>query len=132
MAATLAALLLLLAQVADAQHVVGPGGVTPYGGGAARRGGGYGYVREPAEVREPSPRCAGPGPLCSRRVLAAVFAQGFFVAGSSIESMNGDYKKVETIPSSIPHTFHYAYRKWPFGTEDNAQSKGWHMGCVFI
>ena len=34
--------------------------------------------------------------------------QGFFVAGSSIEAMNGVYKKVEKVPSAIPHTFHYA------------------------
>ena len=50
-----------LAGAANAQAVVGPGGVTPYGGGAARRGGGYGYVREPAEVHgAPCPHVAPP------------------------------------------------------------------------
>jgi len=85
-----------------AQHVVGPGGVTPYSGGGGRRSGGYGYVRDPAE--------------------------GFFVAGSSIKEMNGVYKKVEQVPSAIPHQFHYAYRKWPHGSEDNMRS--WHMALV--
>ena len=93
---------LLLLGAATAQHVVGPGGVTPYSGGGARRGGGYGYVREPAE--------------------------GFFVAGSSIKEMNGMYKKVEKVPSAIPHKFHYAYRKWPHGQDDDM--RGWTMALV--
>lgn len=101
-------LLLLVAALALAQrgchgqHVVGPGGITPYSGGGARRSGGYGYVRDPAE--------------------------GFFVAGSSIKEMNGVYKKVEKVPAAIPHTFHYAYRKWPYGGEDKMRS--WHMALV--
>ena len=94
--------LLALQRSAFAQHVVGPGGVTPYTGGAASRSGGWGYVRDPAE--------------------------GFFVAGSSIKEMNGVYKKVDKVPSIIPHVFHYAYRKWPFGTEDNMRS--WHLALV--
>ena len=97
-----AALLPMLGRRAAAQHVVGPGGVTPYSGGAASRSGGWGYVRDPAE--------------------------GFFVAGSSIPELNGVYKKVERVPAAIPHTFHYAYRKWPYGSEDDMTS--WHMAHV--
>ena len=99
-----AALLAVLRQqpLCHGQHVVGPGGVTPYSGGGARRSGGWGYVRDPAE--------------------------GFFVAGSSIKEMNGVYKRVEKVPSAIPHTFHYAYRKWPYGSEDDMRS--WHMALV--
>eukprot|EP01048_Picozoa_sp_COSAG05_P001160 COSAG05_NODE_38_length_27626_cov_78.614306_3_plen_354_part_00 len=93
----------VLSSLCTAQHVVGPGGVTPYSGGGRSRSGGFGYVREPAE--------------------------GFFIAGSSITEMNGMYKKVERIRNTlVPHEFHYAYRKWPYGTED--PMTGWVMALV--
>jgi hypothetical protein len=76
--AALASLLLL--RGAAGQHVVGPSAITQYSGGGGRRGGGYGYVREPAE--------------------------GFFVAGSSIKGLNGVYARVEKVPSAIKHVFH--------------------------
>ena len=59
----------------NAAQLVGPGAVTPYAGmGSQQRG--YGYVRDPAA--------------------------GFFVAGSSIDSLNGVYARVNVPPDS-PH-----------------------------
>lgn len=87
-------------------HPVAPGGVAPYSGGGARRGGGWGYVREPAE--------------------------GFFIAGSSIKAMNGVYKKVERVPAAIPHKFHYAYRQWPHGTEDQMRGCAQAACCCWL
>ena len=51
-------------------QLVGPGGMTTYGGGG-RRHGGYARVSEPGK--------------------------GFFVAGSSLTGVNGVYQRVETI-----------------------------------
>eukprot|EP01047_Picozoa_sp_COSAG01_P009463 COSAG01_NODE_389_length_17708_cov_111.404452_3_plen_213_part_00 len=87
-------------------HPVAPGGVAPYSGGGARRGGGWGYVRDPAE--------------------------GFFIAGSSIKAMNGVYKKVERVPAAIPHKFHYAYRQWPHGTEDQMRGCAQAACCCLL
>jgi len=102
LAAVAATVLLQQLRVAVGQGVVGPGGVTPYSGGGGRRSGGYGTVRDPPA--------------------------GFFVAGSSIKDMNGVYVRVENIPSSIDHKFHYAYRKWPVDKRDDMS--GWHMALV--
>jgi len=84
-----------------AQVPMGPGSMQPYAGGGGRQRS-YGYVREPA--------------------------MGFFIAGSTIKDMNGVYKRVEQVPSWLPHKFQLAYRKWPFGEADHLD--GWHIALV--
>ena len=71
-----AAVALLLA-AASAQQLVGPGGMTPYsGGGGGRRFGGYVTIRDAVN--------------------------GFFVAGSSIDDLNGVYGPRLTDLSALP------------------------------
>eukprot|EP00756_Hemistasia_phaeocysticola_P033139 Hpha_TRINITY_DN16450_c0_g1::TRINITY_DN16450_c0_g1_i2::g.163824::m.163824 len=64
--------------------LVGPGAMTPYGGGGRRRQRGTCVVREPA---------------C-----------GFFIAGSSIEDMNGIYGRVARVPNSLKHEALLSYK----------------------
>eukprot|EP00959_Pyramimonas_sp_CCMP1952_P171136 3575995-Pyramimonas_sp.AAC.1 len=71
--------------------LVGPGAMSPYGGGGGSRGGGFGYVdRYPA---------------------------GFFVAGSSIEGINGLYFREEQeknpfLPHAVIYYYINKYSKW--------------------
>ena len=66
-------------------QLVGPGGVAPYGSGG-RRHGGYARVSQPGK--------------------------GFFVAGSSIEGVNGVFERVQSLPTDLIalHNFSLAYR----------------------
>ena len=70
--------------MAFSQGVVGPGGVTTYGGGGRQHGG---YVR----VRDPG--------------------KGFFVGGSTLWGVNGVYVRRETLPHEKMelHSFQLAY-----------------------
>ena len=69
------------ATAAWCSSLVGPGAVTSFTGGGARRSRGYGYVRDPAA--------------------------GFFIGGSSMKGLNGVYERVDPngglIERLLPH-----------------------------
>eukprot|EP01062_Namystynia_karyoxenos_P007276 TRINITY_DN12559_c0_g1_i1.p2 TRINITY_DN12559_c0_g1~~TRINITY_DN12559_c0_g1_i1.p2 ORF type:complete len:936 (+),score=296.76 TRINITY_DN12559_c0_g1_i1:116-2809(+) len=75
--------------------LVGPGALTPYSGGGRRRSRGTCVVREPA---------------C-----------GFFIAGSSLEDMNGIYGRVHRVSTRLKHNVLLAYKH---------DHSGWFMVLV--
>ena len=85
-------------------QMVGPGGMTTYGGGGRRHGG---TVR----VREPG--------------------KGFFIAGSSLTDMNGVYVTTNKLPAAImaSHNVSLAYENrvtgWSMVLADAQQGKPW-------
>lgn len=68
----------LFCSLIEAQHLVAPGAMTQGGGGGGgRRGGGWGVVGK--------------------------WPAGFFIAGSTIEDMNGLYIPIGERDDSLPH-----------------------------
>ena len=67
---TIVALGLQFLPFSTANSLVAPGGVTPYTGGGGQRQRGFGYVRDPAH--------------------------GFFVAGSTLQGLNGKRIAIDT------------------------------------
>jgi hypothetical protein len=87
-----------------AAQMVGPGGMTTYGGGGRRHGG---TVR----VRDPG--------------------KGFFIAGSTLSEMNGVYVMSDQLPAAImaAHNVSLAYENrvtgWAMVLADAQQDKSW-------
>ena len=93
-------LLLLIPAVAD-QQLVGPGVLTAYDAKHAepRERIYFGEIEEPPA--------------------------GFFIGGSSIQEMNGVYKRVAAVSSEIYRGVYYAYRKSDGPSE--GELYGWHL-----